>query len=197
MNCASNQLLSRSGLSQNQDRGIRRSYLRNLDQHVAQWLRGTDDFLEHGRAYDVFPQRNVFVSCPVFGALAVIDIGSSYIPAHQASLFIVARVLTEEEPAILTVLPERSLLDFKRQAASQACFALLAHPLEIFGMKDTGAIVRGDYIFHGEPGIVEHCLVRVERVALRVQDDNGLRYSIGNPAEFALLLKEFFLRSFS
>src|SRR3989442_10392912 len=57
--------------------------------------------------------------------------------------------------------------------------------------------VRCEYIFHGEPGIVEHCLVRVERVALRVQDDNGLRYSIGNPAEFALLFKEFILRSFS
>ena len=37
----------------------------------------------------------------------------------------------------------------------------------------------------------------MERVALRVQDDNGLRYSIGNPAKLTLLLKEFFLRSFS
>src|ERR1700737_3788438 len=64
-------------------------------------------------------------------------------------------------------------------------------------MIDAGAKVRGDYIFHGEPGIVEHCLVRVERVALRVQDDNGLRYGIGNLAKLTLLLKEFLLRSFS
>ena len=117
-------------------------------------------------------------------------------PLHTSAPDVPVR-RTEEEPAILTVLPARSLLDFKRQAASQACFALLAHPLKIFGMKDTGAIVRGDYIFHGEPGIVEHCLVRVERVALPVQDDNGLRYSIGNPAKLTLLLKEFLLRSFS
>src|SRR6202049_2229436 len=164
---------------------------------MAQWLGGTDDFLEHGGAYDVFPQRNVFVSCPVFGALAVIDVGSRCIPSHQASLFVAERVVTEEEPAILTVLPERSLLDFKRQAASQACFALLAHPLEIFRMVRSGAKVRGDYVLHGEAGIVEHCLVRVERLALRVQDDNGLRYSIGNPAKLPLLLKEFLLRPFS
>src|SRR6202049_4847106 len=163
---------------------------------MAQWLGGTDDFLEHGGAYDVFPQRNVFVSCPVFGALAVIDVGSGCIPSHQASLFVAERVVTEEEPAILTVLPERSLLDFKRQAASQACFALLPHPFEIFRMVRSGAKVRGDYVLHGEAGIVEHCLVRVERLALRVQDDNGLRYSIGNPAMLPLLLKEFLLHSF-
>src|SRR5712671_5960916 len=100
---------------------------------MAQGFGGADDFLDHGGAYDVFPQRHVFVSCPVFGALAVIDIGSSCIPAHQSSLFVVERVVTEEEPAILTILPECSLLDFKRQAASQACLALLAHPLKVFG----------------------------------------------------------------
>src|SRR6202049_3477943 len=164
---------------------------------MAQWLGGTDDFLEHGGAYDVFAQRHVFVSCPVFGALAVIDVGSRCIPSHQASLFVAERVVTEEEPAILTVLPERSLLDFKRQAASQACFALLAHPLEIFRMVRSGAKVRGDYVLHGEAGIVEHCLFRVERLAIRVQDDNGLRYSIGNPAKLPLLLKKFLLRPFS
>src|ERR1700716_3015705 len=112
-------------------------------------------------------------------------------------MLVVERVVTEEEPAILTVLPARSLLDFKRQVASQACCAFLAHPLKIFRMVRSGAKVRGDYILHGEAGIVEHCLVRLERVALLVQDDNGLRNSIGNPAKLTLLLNEFLLRSFS
>jgi hypothetical protein len=49
----------------------------------------------------------------------------------------------------------------------------------------------------GEPGVVERRLVRVERMAARILDDDGLRYRIRNPAEFALLLKEFLLRSFS
>src|SRR4029077_20751343 len=107
------------------------------------------------------------------------------------------RVVTDEEPAILTVLSARSLFDFKRQAASQACFALLAQPLEIFGMEDSSAKVRGDYVLHGEADIVEHCLVRVNRVPIWVQDDNGLRYSIGNPAKLPLILEEFLLRLFS
>src|SRR5437660_9017723 len=64
-------------------------------------------------------------------------------------------------------------------------------------MVDSGAKVRGKYILHGETGMVEHCLVRVEWVTLRVQDDNGVGYSIGNPAKLPLLLKKFRLRSFS
>ena len=40
---------------------------------------------------------------------------------------------------ILTVLAKRSQLSFKRQAASEACFALLARPLEIFRMVRAGA----------------------------------------------------------
>src|SRR6202049_920163 len=120
---------------------------------MAQWLGGTDDFLEHGGAYDVFPQRNLFVSGPVFGALAIIDVGSRRIPAHQSSLFVAERVVTDEEPAILTVLPARSLFDFKRQAASQRRLALFAQSLEIFGMEDSGAKVRDNYILHSKPGI--------------------------------------------
>src|SRR5712671_2596622 len=64
-------------------------------------------------------------------------------------------------------------------------------------MERSGAKVRCEYILHGEPGIVEHFLVRVERVALRIQDDNGVGYSIGNSAKLPPVLKELRLRSFS
>src|SRR5260370_1973193 len=144
---------------------------------------GTKYFLEHGGADDVFAQRNVFVSCPVFAALAIVNVGSRRIPAHQSSLFVAERVVTDEEPAILTVLPSRSLFDFKRQAASQGGFALLSQPLEIFGLEDSGAKVRGDHILHSEAGIVEHCLVRIEQMTARVLDDDSLGDSIRNPAK--------------
>src|SRR5258708_4258041 len=75
--------------------------------------------------------------------------------------------------------------------------ALLAQSLEIFRMEDSGPIVRGGYISHGEAGIVEHCLVRVEQMTARFLDDNGLRYRVRNPAKFPLVVEEFLLRSFS
>jgi hypothetical protein len=145
----------------------------------------------------VFTKGNVFVFRSVFSAPAIINVGSRRIPAHQTSMFVVERFVTEEEPVILTVLPEHSLLDFKRHSASQTSFFIFAHPLEIFRMENSGAKVRGKYLLHGEAGVVEHRLIRVERVALRVQDDNAVGYSIGNPAKLPLVLKEFRLRSFS
>src|ERR1700679_3638019 len=63
-------------------------------------------------------------------------------------------------------------------------------------MKDLRAKVRGHYILHGEAGIVEQRLVRVERKAARVEDDNSLGYGIGYAAKLSLVLKEFLLRSF-
>src|SRR5580704_18171217 len=64
-------------------------------------------------------------------------------------------------------------------------------------MEDSGAKVRTDHVLHGEAGIVECCLIQVERMAARVLDDNGLRDSIRNPSKLPLVLKEFLLRSFS
>src|SRR5438876_9830961 len=81
-----------------------------------------------------------------------------------------------EEQLLIEVAPGKNRISYlwgHLTAVNDAMFSVLR--LEIFWMVCSGAKVRGDYIFHGEPGIVEHCLVRIERVALRVQDDNGLR----------------------
>src|SRR6266404_3054708 len=64
-------------------------------------------------------------------------------------------------------------------------------------MEDFGAKIRGDHVLHGEPGIVEHCLVRIEHMTPRVLDDNGLGNRIRNAAKLPLVLKEFLIRSFS
>src|SRR5437899_9450371 len=141
---------------------------------MTQCFGGTDDFLEHGRVYDIFAQRNVFVSHPVFGPLAIVDVGSRCIPTYEASLFVAERVVMDEEPTILPILPQRSLFDFKRETACKGRPAFLPQALEILWMKDPCAKVRGDHVFHGEAGIIEHWLVGVARSAVRVLDTAGL-----------------------
>src|SRR5437867_11487436 len=112
---------------------------------------------------DFLAQRQVFFSDALFRLLAFFNVGSRRIPANEASLFVAERVVTDEEPAILTILPQRSLFDFKREAARKGRPALVPQPLKILRLKDPCAKVRGDYIFHGETGIVEDWLVRVGR----------------------------------
>src|ERR1700720_3569916 len=103
-------------------------------------------------------------------------------------------VVTDQEPTILAILPQRSLFDFERQAACEGRLAFLPQPLEILRMKDPGAKVRGDYIFQGETGVIEDCLVRVNRSAVRPLDDNGLGYGVSNPAKFPFVLPQLLFR---
>src|SRR6266436_537714 len=83
-----------------------------------------------------------------------------------------------EEPTILPILPQRSLFDFKRETACKGRPAFLPQALEILRMKDPCAKVRGDHVFHSEAGIIEHCLVRVDRRAVGVLANNGLGYGV-------------------
>src|SRR5216683_1436191 len=46
-----------------------------------------------------------------------IEVGPRRIPPHQASLFVVERLVLDKEPAILTILPPRPLFDLERKAA--------------------------------------------------------------------------------
>jgi hypothetical protein len=62
-------------------------------------------------------------------------------------------------------------------------------------MKDPRAKVRSGHIFDGEAGVVEHCLIRIERSAVRTLDNNGLRYRIRISAKLALVLPQLFFRT--
>src|SRR5207244_8507431 len=126
-----------------------------------------------------------FIVLPCLAAFPVPNILTHHIPPHKASPFVVKRVVTDEEPTILPILPQRSLFDFKRETARKGRPALLPQALEILRMKDPCAKVRGDHVFHGAAGIIEHCLVRIARSAVRVLDTNGLGYGGGNPAKLA------------
>src|SRR6202165_4448473 len=62
-------------------------------------------------------------------------------------------------------------------------------------MKDSGTEIRGDHVFDGQAGVIEHGLVRVDRNTVRALDNNGLRYCIGNSAKLALVFPQLFFRT--
>src|SRR2546427_8710322 len=114
---AATQLFAVSVFSEDQDPRNRGSLLPYLRERPPKWCGGAHDLFEHGGPYDVFAQRNVFVAHPVFRSLAIVDVGSRGIPAHETPLFVAERVVTDEEPTVLAILPPCALFDFKRLAA--------------------------------------------------------------------------------
>src|SRR5215470_20434203 len=72
---------------------------------------------------------------------SVIDVERGHIPAIDFSLRIKQRVVADQEPPIFPVLPENTLLIFKRYGARERVSALLAQPFDILRVKKTSAIV--------------------------------------------------------
>ena len=89
------QLLSRTGLAQDQNCRIGRRNLSDLTQYSAQRFRRTDDVLKHRVTVDLLSQCQIFVACLVLGLDPVIDIGSRGIPASKLTLLVSKRVVAD------------------------------------------------------------------------------------------------------
>jgi len=63
-------------------------------------------------------------------------------------------------------------------------------------MKHSFAEARRNHISRRQARIVQRRLVRVYRSARRVQNNNRLRYRVGNPAKLLFLFAQFLLRLF-
>src|SRR6266436_5484 len=170
MNGPSNQLLAGSGFAQNEYGGIRRCDLRDLCQHPPKGFGGPHDLLEHRRAIDLFAQREIFASDPLFGLLAVFDVGPCRIPANHVSLLVPQRVVADKKPAILPVAPPYSLLIFKWRAACKRLLAFVPQFLHIVRMKDPRAIAWGYHLTHRETGVFQRDPIHVESIPIRSQD---------------------------
>src|SRR6202040_2546495 len=119
------------------------SHLRNLHQHSTQCFRGANDLLEHGRTYDFFAQRNVFVQRPVLGPLSIIDVGSRRIPAHDLPIFVQKWVVSDQEPAVLAVCSEGSLLVFKGNPSGKRVLSYFAKSRNVLRVEDARAKIVG------------------------------------------------------
>src|SRR6266481_4494031 len=184
MNCTSNQLLSRSSLTEDQHGGIGRSYLANLRNHCAQDLRRSDDFFVHRRAIDFLAQRQVFVAYPLFSPLAVVDVSSCGIPSKNASLFVVQGVVADEKPSVFSILAQCSLLILERQSAGQSVPTLTLPTSYILSVEEPAVkIVRHD-LFCVHSRIIKQPFIDIEDISVRVQDGNGLWNDIDNLSEF-------------
>src|SRR5438132_10513424 len=198
MDCASNQLFSGSGLTQDQHCGICRSHFRDLRQHSAQCLGGADDFLKHRVTIDLLSQREVFIAHPLFSLLAIFDVSSRREPARYSALLIKQRVVAKQKPPIPPIFAAHALFNLKRHSTCQAAASFAPCSFEIVWMKvPLMSLIssRALHLFKGMSVIVEQPLVRLKQKSLCVQDQDMLRKKIYELPELPLVLPEFLLRA--
>jgi hypothetical protein len=61
---------------------------------------------------------------------------------------------------------------------------------QIFGVENPRAKVRRENVCHREARVIQYCLIRVDGNAVRILDDDGLRYRVSDPAEYSLVLEQ-------
>src|SRR2546422_10461501 len=97
------------------------------------------------------------------------DVRSGGIPAGEPSLLVAQGVMAYQVPAVLTVLPPRSLLSFERHTAWQRPGALVAHSVDVVGVIEASAKVRSHHLFHREAGELTEGPVDIEDRAIRTE----------------------------
>src|SRR6266702_3358795 len=108
---ASNQFFSGAGFAGDEHRGIGGGHFHDAGEHALQGWRRSHNLLKHERLIDLLPQRKVFVTHPLLGSLATLDIRPSRIPANNVPLVVAKRIVADKKPAILTVFSKLSFLN--------------------------------------------------------------------------------------
>src|SRR6202158_5512617 len=191
MKGTSNQFLSGSGFTKNQDRGIRFRDLCYLRQHTTYRLGGAYDFLEHRRVIDFLSQREVLLARSFLRLFAIVDVGTGRIPADDLSLFVQQRLVLDQEPTILTVLAPGSLFILKWNPSGECHTPFIAQSLHIFRMKNASTKVVRHHLFSRQAGVLHYCLIRVEIFSVRPQSGDELRYGVDDRSKLSLRFLDF------
>src|SRR4029077_20575109 len=136
-------------------RRIGRGDLRDLSQYRPQWRGRAHDLFKHRGAIDLFAQREILAPRTLFGPFAIVDVGSRRVPAQREPLFVADRVVLHEEPAVLSIVAPRALLELEGDAACEGVAPLLLQARDVVGMEDARAEARGGDFSDREAGVLE------------------------------------------
>src|SRR5437660_11618920 len=128
---ASNQFFSCAGFACDKHRGIGGGHFHNTGEHALQGWRRSHNLLKHECLIDLLPERKVFVTHPLLGSLAILDIGPSRVPANNVPLVVARGIEADKRPPIVSVFYKRSLLKSTSLAARQCRTSLLAQSFQI------------------------------------------------------------------
>src|SRR5260370_29244197 len=139
---ACNKLFACSRFTRDEDRRITRCDFGDTRENTFQSGRCSNDLFKHRGFVDFFTQSDVFLTKPVFGLLAIFDVGSGHIPTRNLSLFVVQWVVTGKKPAITSITLAQSHLQLESRATGESTIRIPRDALPLIRMKELTAIAR-------------------------------------------------------
>src|SRR5262249_53892593 len=135
---------------------------------------------------------------PLLGPLAIVDVGSRSVPAHDASLVIAERGTTDEVPPVLAILATDPDLEFEGRSGGEGA-GCVPHFREVvrviaFGDADELAVdvVAIQLLRRTDAPELERRRVRVEQPSAGVDQTDVLRDDIEKRAQLAFVLPDLF-----
>src|SRR3984893_15963647 len=130
-----NQFLAGTGFARNQHRRVGRSDLYDAGKDTFQCGRGAHDLLKHEDLIDLLSQRNVLLPRSFLRLFAIVYVGTGCIPADDHSSLVPQRVVSDQKPAMMTILAARSSFVLGWNSSRDRGSTLVAQSLEILRMK--------------------------------------------------------------
>src|ERR1700688_2355704 len=133
---------------------------------------------------DFLAQREVLFARSLLGLLAILDVGTRRVPTNDVSRFVSQRVVMNQEPAILTIPATDSSFVFEWDPSRDRRVTFVAQSLGILRMKDFTKAFGPQFLFR-QAGVLQYCLIRVQKLSVRPNSDDELRYRIDDCSKFS------------
>src|SRR5208282_4011517 len=104
MDGAGDEFFTGPGFAGDENGGVGGSHFGYEGKHRLEGRRSTHDLLEHRGLVDFFAESHVLVLKSLFSLLAVFNVGPGDIPTCNLSLLVVQWIVTDQKPAILSVV---------------------------------------------------------------------------------------------
>src|ERR1043166_7029764 len=110
-----------------------------------------------------------------FGLLAVLNVGPGNVPSLDSSLRIEQRIVANQEPAIIAVFPQRTVLTFELPRVSEGLSQHFAQSSHIVRVEPPGGKVVLLHILQCDTVVIQRGLIRrqYEPIGSRDRDERG------------------------
>ena len=148
-----------------------------------------DNLPEHQRFIDLVAQREVLRSKPFLRLLSILDIGPGPVPPNDVSMFIVDRLIADQEPPILAVVPPESSFHRCGGTLRNGAAERGLHHAEIFGMVDARPNIVGlDEVVERQTQVLQPGAIEVARTSIWTEPTDHVRNEVDELSELALVL---------